>query len=72
MSYPRDLDEYADYELVEELDRRARLRMNNFCTYCGQAAVTPPCKFPERHYESNDELLNRYLADLEKTSATFL
>ena len=54
MSYPRDLDEFAEKELVAELERRERLRRRGLCDYCGSpAGVLFPngrtCSHPERH-----------------------
>jgi hypothetical protein len=49
MGYPRDLDEYEEEELRAELDRRAKLRADGKCDYCGRSIHVPTCKFQERH-----------------------
>lgn len=49
MSYPRDLDEYDDEELKDELARRAELTKKKLCTYCKRAVTASACRFPERH-----------------------
>lgn len=50
MSYPRDLDEYAESELLAEVQRREDLRRAGNCDYCKRAfGKSPPCRFPERH-----------------------
>lgn len=49
MSYPRDLDEYNEQELLDELKRRAGARARGVCDYCGRYCDTPPCRFPVRH-----------------------
>lgn len=49
MSYPKDLDEYDDEELMEELDKRAVRRKRGICDYCGQKFEAPSCRFPHRH-----------------------
>lgn len=50
VSYPRDIDDITDVELVAEIVRRNRLRKEGRCDYCkAQARVTNPCGYPERH-----------------------
>ena len=49
MSYPKDLDEYSEKELVAELNRRFVARSRGVCDYCGRPPEAPACKFPERH-----------------------
>lgn len=49
MSYPRDLDEHRDAELIEEICRRIMKQEHGLCTYCDRPSATPPCKFPDRH-----------------------
>jgi hypothetical protein len=49
MSYPKDLDEYSEKELVAELNRRFVVRSRGVCDYCGRSPEAPACKFPERH-----------------------
>lgn len=44
MSYPRDLDEYAEHELSDEVRRRKAQRAKGLCDYCGQAPDAPVCK----------------------------
>lgn len=45
----RDLAEYEDKQLTDELNRRIRLRRQCLCDYCGRPSSTKPCKFPHRH-----------------------
>lgn len=50
MSYSKDLDEYTEDELLEELHRRKQLNAQGKCDYCGRPAeCTVACKFPARH-----------------------
>jgi hypothetical protein len=49
MSGWRDLDEYTEGQLQNELARRRALRNSGLCDYCQRAPETEPCKFPERH-----------------------
>lgn len=49
MSYYKDLDEYTEQELKDELERRRTLRDEGKCDYCQQYGNTILCKFPERH-----------------------
>lgn len=50
MSYPRDLDEIPESELLTELLRRQSAQAEGICDYCGRKCnAEPPCKFPERH-----------------------
>lgn len=49
MSYPKDLNEYTDIELLEELGGRAESRAGGRCDYCGRLPIEPECKFPGRH-----------------------
>lgn len=48
MSYPKDLDEYNERELLQELERRKTLREQGKCDYCGGDGPVA-CKFPTRH-----------------------
>lgn len=51
MAYPRRLDEVPEGTLRQELDKRARMRMEGRCDYCGRPAGTaPPCGQPSRHF----------------------
>lgn len=52
MGYRRDLDEYSDEELVQELNRREALRAIGKCDYCQRASNTAPCRFVKRHQKS--------------------
>ena len=52
MSYPKDLDEYTDDELKDELGRRKQLMLKGLCTYCNRPGETPTCKFPDRHRQA--------------------
>lgn len=36
MGYPRDLDEYSDYEILLEFRRRSNMLKDHCCTYCCQ------------------------------------
>lgn len=38
MSYPKDLDEYTDKQLRDELDRRRTSRLSGLCYYCRKPA----------------------------------
>lgn len=49
MSYPRDLDEIPEAELLGELERRRSLRAQGRCDYCGVDHDGPTCRFPDRH-----------------------
>jgi hypothetical protein len=49
VSYPKDLDEYTDEQLREELERREKATESGLCGYCGRLPTEPACKFPERH-----------------------
>jgi len=49
MSYIKTLDEYEDYELKNELDRRILVRTQGLCDYCGREQITSVCKFTHRH-----------------------
>lgn len=50
MSYPTDLDEYEDREIIQEFARRAKLAEEHKCSYCGKPYGSEPiCKFPHRH-----------------------
>lgn len=51
MSYMKDLDEYTEAELEQELAARARRRKYGRCDYCGRHPLTRPCRFPKRHYD---------------------
>lgn len=50
MSYPKDLDEYTEAQLQEELARREDVRAQGRCDYCGGLQTETSCKFPERHH----------------------
>lgn len=50
MSYIKDLDEYTEKELLDELQHRKILQDQNLCDYCGREKCTEPtCRFPSRH-----------------------
>lgn len=49
MSYPKDLDEYTDAQLREELARREQARAEGRCDYCGRGNAASACRFPNRH-----------------------
>ncbi len=56
MSYPRDLDDYSDEELMQELNERQHRRHGRLCTYCAQRYDHPSCKYPERHKADSRQL----------------
>lgn len=61
MSYPRDLDEFEEAELVREIDLRRTRRAVGRCDYCRREAGQPPsCKFGERHH--NEEAVRNAIA----------
>ncbi len=47
--WPRELDEYSDQELKDELRRRELERAAYRCDYCHRSYSSHPCKFPTRH-----------------------
>lgn len=61
MSYMKDIDEYTEKELVDELNRRRALRSEGRCDYCHglqgqltnsefpQYRGSETCTFPDRH-----------------------
>lgn len=49
MSYPRDLDEFEDIELFQEIERRKDDRAKGLCDYCHRAYTTSACRFADRH-----------------------
>ena len=49
MSYPRDLDDYSEKELRDEISRREVLAKKGLCTYCEGKRNTTPCQYPARH-----------------------
>jgi hypothetical protein len=51
MGYPRDLDEYTEDELIDELNKRIGLHEKGKCGYCERKPTTTPCKFPDRHHD---------------------
>lgn len=54
MSYHVDLDEYTELQLLDELERRKKVRKRGLCDYCGMPRkTTASCKFPERHNLEN-------------------
>ena len=56
----KDLDEFTESQLKEELERRHQHRCIGMCDYCGRKAQSKPeCKFPKRHNHCmglNDEV----------------
>lgn len=54
MSYPRDLDEVPQNELLQELARRQIMRDQDLCDYCGRYGGEP-CRFAERHRRAERE-----------------
>lgn len=49
MSYPRDLDEYSDYEILKEYRRRADLLRESKCTYCTRPQAECACRMQHAH-----------------------
>jgi len=49
VSYQKDLDEYTEEQLNNELTRRKKLRQRGRCDYCERVPATPPCRFSYRH-----------------------
>ena len=49
MGYPKELDEYMDCDLLDELARRDRLQRLGRCDYCGRSGLDDPCIRPLRH-----------------------
>lgn len=50
MSYPIDLDDYAEGVLLLELIRRHKARSSGVCDYCNRPhGQEPACKYPHRH-----------------------
>jgi hypothetical protein len=49
VSYPKDLEDYTDQQLLEEILRRAKLRADGVCDYCGSPATKPTCAHVYRH-----------------------
>ena len=49
MSYPKDLDEYDDEQLLEELRRRYDARKAGRCDYCGRTKKLKSCRYEARH-----------------------
>ena len=66
MSYPRDLDDYSDEELINELARRCAERSKGNCDYCrrprtettisGVTRPTTACKHESRHKRDENQL----------------
>lgn len=47
---PRSLDEIPELRIRREIERRAKLRSQGKCDYCGRVCgAEPVCKFPHRH-----------------------
>lgn len=55
MGYPLDLDEYGEDALRNELTRRAKLKREGRCDYCGKYRNESVCKFPDRHSKARDK-----------------
>lgn len=49
MGTPKELDEYTEVELKEELKRRFKAKEKGRCDYCGRYPTDEACRFPERH-----------------------
>ncbi len=59
MSYPRDIDDYSDSELRQELERREILRKGGVCDYCERRGTDPTCKHDDRHLLAKRNLLTK-------------
>lgn len=57
MSHLRDLDEYSDRELENELQQRREREAQGVCSYCGRPGYTPTCKFENRHLSKRYRLV---------------
>lgn len=49
MGYAKQLDEYTDLELAQEVGRREKLRAAGMCDYCERPNTTSVCKHADRH-----------------------
>lgn len=49
MSYPRDLEDFGEGELQQELLRRFEARKAGICDYCGRGSETTSCRYSLRH-----------------------
>lgn len=49
MGYPRDIDDYSDDELLDELRRREDMRARGLCDYCKSEVTAAPCRHRDRH-----------------------
>jgi hypothetical protein len=58
MSYPRDLDDYSDEELVSELSRRHINRLVGKCDYCGRPSNKKARCGSGRHTLTAQDLCN--------------
>lgn len=56
MSYQKELDEYTDEQLQEEIQRRISLNAIGCCTYCNRLGSTESCKQIEQHKKAKDKL----------------
>ena len=55
MSYPKDLYEYSDEDLEEEISRRKTYRSKGMCDYCLRPALsTKFCNKQRRHDIARD------------------
>lgn len=50
MGYHKDLDEYEEVTLQDEIHRRKILQDQGLCDYCERKPDTRVCKFPDRHH----------------------
>jgi hypothetical protein len=51
VSYPKDIDEMTEAELLGELRLRESRRANGWCDYCCHYSHESPCRFPKRHHD---------------------
>jgi hypothetical protein len=69
MSYPRDLDEIPDSDLIAELATRIQKREEGICDYCNRSGDGSPCRFPLRHAMARAMLTFDGTLDREKGQA---
>jgi hypothetical protein len=64
----RDLDEYSERELYNEIRRRIRSRCAGQCDYCSGSNIKKLCRFPERHRAGcrSKKILVKLLAQLKR------
>lgn len=62
MSYPKDLEEYSDQELLREVERRFGCWEDKVCSYCHRRLHSdPPCKMNALHTLGVEDALKENL-----------